>query len=234
MRQALAPRSRSVFVHLALGATELRMFAAFVAASLIMLTIEIAGIVLIVAAAYLFGTVAGTLPPVAGIASTTLALWAALALLAAFFGAIIFITLRLTFLLVPVTVAENKFDLVRSWQLTRGNFWRSFWLTLLVSFPAGLLYLGIQFAFVGFATVAEAPNLSPFSAATAASAQAVALRARFVLGWLPYFYGAWFLVRPLTVGLASGAAARAYRALVPDALAVSTPLADGSPAAAST
>jgi hypothetical protein len=48
----------------------------------------------------------------------------------------------------------------------------------------------------------------------------------FMLAWLPYLYAAWFLVRPLAIGLSSGAAAAAYRALVPDAPAVSTPPAD--------
>ena len=39
-------------------------------------------------------------------------------------GALIYVQARLVYLLVPVTVVEKRFGLWRSWELSKGNFWR--------------------------------------------------------------------------------------------------------------
>jgi len=49
-----------------------------------------------------------------------------MALIALIVGALIYVQVRFTFLLVPATVAEKRFGLWRSWQLSKGNFWRIF------------------------------------------------------------------------------------------------------------
>lgn len=223
MRLALGLREKPASIHFALGPAELRTFAALVAYALIVLTIEIAGFVLLLIVAGVIGYAGKTIGTIDGIAAGQVAAWIILALLAAFFASILYITVRLSFLLVAVTVDEKRIDLIRAWELTHRNFWRAFWISAFVGLPVWLLYLGIQFAFVGFASAAAATGVSPM---TFQVSQSVASRMHLMLSWLPYLYAAWFLVRPLSVGLSSGAAAAAYRALVPEAPAVSTPPAD--------
>jgi hypothetical protein len=226
MRQALGLRDKPASIHFALGLAELRTFAAFMAYTLIVVTVEVIGFVLLLIAAGLIGFAAKTIGAVDGIAAGLIAVWTVRTLLATFFASIVYVTIRLSFLLVAVTVDEKRIDLIRAWELTRGNFWRAFWITMFVSAPVWLLYVGIQFAFVGFAATGAATSVSPMSTQFAGASQSVAARMHFILAWLPYLYAAWFLVRPLALGLTSGAAAAAYGALVPDAPAVSTPPAD--------
>ena len=49
-----------------------------------------------------------------------------IACVAAFVAALIYVQVRFTYLLVPATVAEKRFALWRSWELSKGNFWRIF------------------------------------------------------------------------------------------------------------
>jgi hypothetical protein len=226
MRQALGLRERGGFIHFALGPAELRTFAALVAYTLILVTVEIAGLILFLIVAGAIGYAAKFVGTIDGIPAARIVLWTVWALLFAFFALIVAVVVRMSFLLVAITVAEKRIDLIRAWELTRGNFWRAFLILTFIATPAWLLYLGIQFAFVGFAAAGEATSVSPMTIQLSGSAQTVAARMHYVLAWLPYLYVAWFLVRPLAVGLSSGAAAAAYRALVPDAPAVSTPPAD--------
>jgi hypothetical protein len=227
MRQAFGQRNRPIFVHFALGLTELRTLVALIAYTLVVLTIEIAGFILLFIAAAVIAYSAKLVGTVNGISATVIAGWTIIALLVAFFGGIVFVSVRLSFLLVAVTVDEDRIDLIRAWELTHGNFWRVFWISSFIGLPVWLLYLGIQFALVGFAATGAATGVSPMAVQFTGPIQSVAGRIHFVLAWLPYLYVAWFLVRPLMLGLASGATAAAYRALVPDAPAVSTPPADG-------
>ena len=118
-------------------------------------------------------------------------------LLGVFFASIVYVTIRLSFLLVAVTVDEKRIDLIRAWELTHRNFWRALWVSLFVGTPVWLLYVGIQFAFVGFAAMVEATGVSPMTFQIAGLSQSVAARMHFMLAWLPYLYAAWFLVRPL-------------------------------------
>ncbi len=199
---------------------------ALAAYTLIVVTVEIAGFILLLIVAGLLGYAAKTIDVIDGIPTGRIAAWMILALLGTFLASIVYVTVRLSFLLVAVTIDEKRIDLIRAWELTRGNFWRAFWVSLFVGTPVWLLYIGIQFAFVGFASMAEATGILPMTYQIAGLSQSVTPRMHFMLAWLPYLYAAWFLVRPLAVGLSSGAAAAAYRALVPDAPAVSTPPAD--------
>jgi hypothetical protein len=226
MRQALDLRRKGAFIHFALGPAELRTFAALVAYTVVLLAVEILGLILLLIAAAMIGYAAKLAGTINGFPVPRVALWSIWALLAAFLAFIVTFIVRMSFLLVAVTVAEKRIDLIRAWELTRGNFWRALLIVIFVGTPVWLLYIGLQLAFVGFAATGEATGVSPMSVQLTGPAQTVAARMHFVLAWLPYLYAAWFLVRPLVIGLSSGAAAAAYRALVPDAPAVSTPPAD--------
>ena len=223
MRLALGLREKGGFVHFALGPAELRTFAALVAYTLILVTVEIAGFIILLIVAGTIGYAANLAGTIDGIPAARIAVWTVWALLVVLLIFIITVIIRMSFLLVTIVVAERKIDLIRAWELTRGNFWRAFVIVTCTATPAWLLYLGIQFAFVGFAAAGEATSVSPMTVQFTGTAQTVAARMHYVLAWLPYLYAAWFLVRPLAVGLSAGAAAAAYRALVPDAPAVSTP-----------
>jgi hypothetical protein len=226
MRLALGLRDKPASIHFAIGPTVLRTFAALVAYTLIVVTVEIAGFILLLIVAGLISYAAKTIGTFDGIPVGGFAGWMVLTLLGAFAVSIVYVTIRLSFLLVAVTVDEKRIDLIRAWELTHRNFWRVLWVSLFIGAPVWLLYVGLQFAFVGFAATVEATGISPMTYQVAGLSQSVAARMHFMLAWLPYLYAAWFLVRPLAVGLSSGAAAAAYRALVPDAPAVSTPPAD--------
>ena len=226
MRQALGLRDKGASIHFAVGPAELRTFVALAAYTLIVVTVEIGGFIVLLIVAGLIGYAAQAIGTVDGVPAVRVAVWMVWTLLAAFLASIVYVTVRLSFLLVAVTVDEKRIDLIRAWELSHRNFWRAFWVSLFVGTPVWLLYIGIQFAFVGFASMADATGISPMTFQIAGVSQSVAARMHFMLAWLPYLYAAWFLVRPLAVGLSSGAAAAAYRALVPDAPAVSTPPAD--------
>jgi hypothetical protein len=225
MRLALGLRDKPAFVDFRLWLTELRMFAAFVALSLVLIAVEIAAFIAVLIAAVALGLTLRFTGPIADVPAQTIALYGVLALLAAFVATVLFAAIRLSFLLVAVTVSENRIDLIRVWELTRRNFWRVFLISICVGLPTWILYAGVQLAVIGF-VAGDATSVSPMSIPFSGSVAAVAARMHQMLAWLPYLYGTWFLVRPLVLGLTSGAAAAAYRALVPAAAAVSTPSAD--------
>jgi hypothetical protein len=225
MRLALGLRDTPAFVDFRLWLTELRMFAAFVALSLVLVAVEVAGFIAVLIAAIVLGVTLRFTGPVSGIPAETIGAWGAVALIVAFVAVLVFVAVRLSFLLVAITVSENRIDLIRAWELTRGNFWRVFFISICVGLPTWILYVGVQLAVIGF-VAGDATSVSPMSIPFSGSLAAVAARMHQMLGWLPYLYGTWFLIHPLVLGLTSGAAAAAYRALVPAAPAVSTPPAD--------
>ena len=225
MRYALGQRDKPAFVDFHLWIAELRMFAAFVALSLVLIAVEIAGFIVLLIAAVALGLTLRFTGPVGDVPVQTIAGYGGIALLTAFVSMLVFVAVRLSFLLVAVTVSENRIDLIRAWEMTRGNFWRAFLISLCVGLPTWILYVGIQLAVIGF-IAGDATSVSPMSIQFSGSLTAVTTRMHQMLAWLPYLYGAWFLIHPLVLGLTSGAAAAAYRALVPAAPAVSTPSAD--------
>src|SRR6185437_7836055 len=103
-------------VHFALGMPEFRVFAALLLFFVVIFVMAI-GIGLI-------GLVGGGVSAVTG-KHPALVLLVALAIFAAVLG-FIFAIVRLGFLILPVTVAENQVSLTRTWLLTHGNFWRIF------------------------------------------------------------------------------------------------------------
>jgi hypothetical protein len=133
----------------------------------------------------------------------------------------------MSFFLVVTTVAEKKIDLIRSWTLTEGNFWRASFVLFVVGIPVGLLYVAVLFGVVGLRAFQSTSNLVPALNQFSGAVHLAARQIHAIADQLPYLYGASFLVQPLMLALMTGAAAAAYRALVPEAPAVSTSLADG-------
>jgi hypothetical protein len=122
--------------------------------------------------------------------------------------ALLFVAVRLVFLLPPVVVAESRMSVTRGWELTHGNFWRIvlIWLAtlvppLLILFVAELAIMGPDYFFSG---------LNP-----TATLMEQADRMQEMSKHLPLLYGVSFMLSPFMTGLMLGSAAYAYRALVP-------------------
>lgn len=214
MRQALGLRSGAAFVRFEVGPTVLRVFGAMAALTLVLIVIEyitiIPGVILmavIVAAAKSMGAVQGV--PALKIAGFVI-----LGIFLVLACGLVFLAVRLSFVVVPATVAERRIDLIRAWRLTGGNFWRIGTILIATFLPLMLLYFGLIWAALGF------PMFHPLSPALLASWKSAPTKALVwiigaVMSRMPYVFGVTFLLAPLSVGLSTGASAAAYLALVP-------------------
>jgi hypothetical protein len=218
LRQALGLRQGGAYVYFWPGANEFRLFGANFAVALMLIAIivlmTIATLLSIAALGYAVQAV-GALS-VAGISAKIVLGWCVIVLLCAFLGSIVFVLVRLSFLVGPVTIAERKIDLVRAWSLTRGNFWRIFIILLATSLPLLAISWAVEWAFFGTfgstpAYVAPSQPGPDFVARTMA-AQFLVLQKR-----MPIMIGITLFLAPLRLGLNLGAASFAYRALVPPA-----------------
>jgi len=211
-RQAMGLRKGNALVHFTLGAAELNLFLSFLASYLVVMAITI-GLLL---ALLLFGGVAGVALSAAGAsltktAATQISLGLGAAAGFAMIGALIYVSARLVFLLAPVTVAEDKIDLIRAWSLTKGNFWRIFLVGLATVVPIMLVATGAELAILG------PQNLMPdlqVTTDTAAQMRRMAAETRALTENLPIVLGLGLLLAPFTYGLLFSAPAFAYRALV--------------------
>lgn len=127
--------------------------------------------------------------------------------------------IRLTFLLVPVVIAEEEgFALGRSWTLGLRNFWRMFVILLATMGPFILLELALVFGFM-FKGL-------PFPPAHASAEQKAVFQAAMNARTLEMMNGMnhyWYITYPLMIavmvifyGLCTGAQCFAYRALIED------------------
>ncbi len=124
----------------------------------------------------------------------------------------LYVIVRLSYLLVPATVAEKRIVITRSWELTKGNFWRIILISIVMWVPLVLLE-SVFFAF------AVGPVF--FDIATAAHSGRAALAAEIAkllknyIYYMPYIWGVGLLISPIYYGLTSAAPAFSYRALLP-------------------
>lgn len=122
---------------------------------------------------------------------------------------LLFAGLRLVFLVIPLVVAEEKVNLRRAWNLTRGNFWRIFAVMLAVVLPLLVVQFGATIAIAGPQFVAPLPD-KPEAMAAAINARSLLLDKH-----MPMLIGLFLLLAPFNFGLTLGAEAAAYQALVP-------------------
>lgn len=230
MRQALGERNRADFAYFALGRPQLRAFGALISVELIMLTLEVLSFIGWWVILLTLSSAAKSAGPIAGIAFVIWARWTLVVITLALLAAIVFINVRLSFLLMPVTVSEQRIDLIRGWTLTEGNFLRSLVVLFAIAAPIWVLFVALQFALAGFAVYDDASTLFFPANRFSADRMEAATQMQAVLAWLPLFFGAWLMVRPFALGLAAGAGAASYRALVSGRADVSIPAA-ASPSA---
>jgi hypothetical protein len=210
-QQALGLRKGPAFAHFSLGSAELRVFGGlFGLYLLLVLFMFIFAIVVIGAAvggAAAVGS-AGNAAPLVGAGIGVIALVG--------FFAVIYLAVRFSFLLIPAALDGGEFGLTRSWQLTKGNFWRIFAIGLATLTPC-LLILGIaEFAILG-------PDFFMPDMATAKDATAnlhhMALQMRAMQAHMPLLMGLSFVISPVMYGLLFAPAAFAYRILTGKAAA---------------
>lgn len=217
-RQAIAPRQGSIIAHFAIGAAEFNYFLSLLAVFFVMLAVYIAAII----ANLIIVTVGAAIVPAMGfinsIGGKALLYATVAAIVALDIAALLYVGVRLAFLVAPVTVAEGKIDLIRAWQLTRGNFWRMF-VVLAVTF--GPIFVVGELAFAAIVgpgyIVALATALLTILQAVVTGAQPPAQALQHlpdITAKAPYLLGLSFLLAPFSYGLAFAAPAFAYRALV--------------------
>jgi hypothetical protein len=207
-REALGLRKPGhVFAHFALGPAEFRVFGAF----LILIGLWL-GFVLayLLAVGVVSGIIAFAMRATGGNALTATAIGGLVALVG--FCAVIYAMVRLSYLVVPVTVAEGYVGVIRGWTLTQGNFWRIFAISLLAVLPIFCVIMGIEVAILG--PDAFIPPLDALKD-PAKEAEFAARQARTMLEHMPVVMGLSFLVSPILNGLIFAPGAIAYRALVP-------------------
>jgi hypothetical protein len=215
-REALGLRKGPRFVYFSFGIDELLIIAGYLVIVALMVVAVIAlfivgGIVGVVGASVFASGAAGHADPRAMIGSG-MALFGVLIVLVEF--AFIYVFVRLSYLMIPITVAEHAFGVFRSWELTKGNFWRIFLITLAVLLPLAIVEV-VALVFVygsALVDVATAAHKNP--------GDFPHVMAQFMRGFgkvMPYVWGVSFIFSPIIYGLWLAPAAFAYRALVPPA-----------------
>ena len=204
-QQALGLRKGPAFAHFALGGTELRVFGGFFGLYMLFL-LFILGFALIGVVAALAGGAA--VKASAGAAPLIGSVLGVLGLIAS--GALVYIFVRLSFLFIPSAVNEGEFGLTRSWELTKGNFWRIFAVGMAVLMPLLLVEAATEFFILGpayFAAMADQIR------DTANAARYAAVQSHIVQTRLPLLLGMGLILAPIMQGLLFAPAAFAYRIL---------------------
>jgi hypothetical protein len=214
-RQVMSPRNGSVIAHFAVGTAEFNYFLSLLAVFFVMLVVYIAAVIADLVVIGIATSAISTIGPITG---KTLLLSVAGAIVLLDFSLLIYIGVRLGFLVAPVTVVEGKIDLVRAWQLTRGNFWRMFVVLAVTLGPILVVSQLAVAAIVGpnYIVAFASAMLTVFQAVvTGGQPQAqVFQHLPDITAKVPWLLGVSFLLAPFTYGLTFAAPAFAYRALV--------------------
>lgn len=199
-RDILKPRQRPALLRFSLGLEEFRVAGGYVGLFFLMVVFVI-GLFLAAMVAAAAGKIAG---------GSVIAGALAGAVVLAGLGALVFVLVRLSFLLVPGAALEGGFGLETSWKLTRGNFWRIVVIDVATLLPvtvvaliAALVVLGPDIAQLKF-TLASDP---------VERARQMAALMRVILSHQPVLLGISFVLAPFTYGLSMSPPAFAYRAL---------------------
>jgi hypothetical protein len=228
-RRALGMQQGPVFVFFSVGKTYWQLVGAY----LIMVVLQIVVVFVAEFAAVIVGGVlaligAGALSgaqPGTSVAGMVLGALVAVVLVVSVLLAVLYIMSRLTFLLTPAIVAENRFALFRSWELTGGSFWRMFVIGLAIFGPL-MIVLAIFYSFLLSSMLPTLAGLQ-HNPGTANDPQVVMQAMNTVMTaffnmmrqyWYALAAGS-LIVSALTYGLMLGAAASAYRSQTEEASA---------------
>jgi hypothetical protein len=214
MRQALELRRGGAFVSFDFGTPSLRVFGATSAFAIVFFVIECLAAF---AMFFLLLAIAGLVKaagPAGGFTTNLVAGSAVLGLIVLALAALSYCAVRLSFLLVAVAIAERKIDLIRSWALFDRNFVRVSLVLLAIGLPLVLVHAAMLWAAFGF-PLFRVPSPAFVAQFREAPTRILTGFVQFALGKMPLTFGIDFLLAPFWVGLSAGAAAAAYRDLVP-------------------
>jgi hypothetical protein len=211
-KEALGLRTGNAFLQFPFGAAMWRLLGAFLLYGLVMSVVYfgfilVSLVVMAVAAGIARGQTQGGTLIAAGLIGFGLVI--------VMVCAMIYIATRLSFLLAPVAVAERKVSLIRSWELTKGNFWRIFVIFLAVSLPFAVLDAVYIWAMYGTSLLPPMHVMTPQELQAFTLHQQQANRHAMEMTQRYWFvaYPAGLLVTVLFFGMLAGAAANAYRAV---------------------
>jgi hypothetical protein len=205
-REILNPVRRPSFLRFALGPAELRVVGGLIALFFLMIVFIF---ILVVIGLVLGLAVNGVLPAGAAVGSKGGAGIGALVGLIGFFG-LVYVMVRLGFLLTPAVAMEGGFGLERSWELTKGNFWRIVAVIVATLLPVLIVAMIIDLTILGPDFLN--PHLE-LAHDPAAQMRHSAEQMRQMSAHLPLMMGIGFLLAPFTYGMTFAPAAFAYRAL---------------------
>lgn len=214
-REALGLRKGSAFLQNPFGASTWRALLAMLLLIVAFIGIYIAVLVASIAGGVAIGIAARFLPDLGAYARPVFVI-VILALAVAVPVVWTYVVLRLTFLVIPVAVAEEQVSLSRAWELARGNVGRIFvvWLSVVIPF------LVLDVAFIWF--LSQGHLFPPFHAG---------MKPDEIVAWQQQYSASlqsqmramnkyWYITVPLSIafgtimyGLFSAPAAFAYRAL---------------------
>jgi hypothetical protein len=198
VRQALGLRKGPALIHFAMGRAEFRMAGAMLVLSLIVVVLLVLSVFAMLASAAVGAALGDAV--LSGLFGASVFLLGACIVLAAI--------VRLGFLVVPITVVENKISFERGWLLTKGNFWRISSVLFVVTLPVVAIEFAAVFSLVGkdiVALAALAPHLTP---------EVLSDRLQTIMdNHISAIIGINLIVAPFSLGLALGAAAAGYKAL---------------------
>jgi hypothetical protein len=220
-KTALGLRTGPLFIYVPVGLDELRVIGAILVFLAIVYGVCLGvGIVGGIAALIIYALVSGG--ALALSITDVMKPWLAggiIACAAAIVFALIYVQVRFTYLLVPVTVAEKRFGLWRSWELGKGNFWRIFVVGVGTLSPVLFFEFILVFVFyvvVLLTVIAKLSVLHAHGAAHQEPAAAVALMKMVLRDAAVYGVFVAAIVTPLLpiiYGLRCSSSAFAYRAL---------------------
>lgn len=218
-RRALGLATGPSFVFVSFGKPFWRLCGAYFAVTIILWAVEMALIVALVIIALATGGIAAFSVSGNTAALAPLAIMGATIGVAVVLGALFYIAVRLTFLLTPVIVAEERFDLIRPWRLAGGNFWRIFAIGVGVFVPLMILIAAVSVP-VYLSALWPLPHLTFGQHDAPATMRELHALFATLIGRARAH---WYMILPLPLvssallyGVAAGAAASAYRALVPE------------------
>jgi hypothetical protein len=208
-KEALGLRTGSAFLQFPFGGGMWRLLAAYFLFGIVLVVIYFLFVVGLIVFGLVSRSIGGSIP--VGAASLI-----ALALALFLVAAILYISVRLSFFLPPVAVAEKSVSLIRAWQLAQGNFWRILAIVLALAIPVVILecaYLYFMYGKDIFPPLHATPEqMQAFSRhQQEISRQAMETSQR---NWYIY-YPVGLVVALVVYGMFAGASAFAYRALVP-------------------
>lgn len=204
MHHALGMKRDPTWIHFSLGMPVWRMIGAFILADLAILAMA-------VLSGLIVGTVSFALVLIPHVGASLVA-GIVLPMILVLNLFVAYAAIRLVFFLPATVVAEERISPMRSWELSRGNFWRIIAVAILVYLPIAVVAgIAVQAIILPVLLPAVMPLSEP---PTAAQIEGVVQAMMPVLPWL---LGLGLALKIVLLGLVTGAMGSAYNQRVEEA-----------------